>query len=65
MRVKTEITVDVEPCPFCGNEPKIEWINGKYHISCAGPCDLVTVTTGPYNGNIDRVLEAWNKRAGN
>jgi Zn/Cd-binding protein ZinT len=45
------------PCPFCGNEAILEdYMVGGDHVECV-KCYAKSMT-----GELDRAIEAWNKR---
>jgi len=52
--------MELEECPFCGNEnPELHGIKGYYYIMC-GEC---LIETGMYISEKD-VVEKWNRRDG-
>ncbi len=60
----TLTTDEAEPCPFCGNQPVIQYWHGgspeKRMISCGSECDVAPSVTGR---NRQAALNFWNKRA--
>ena len=50
------------PCPFCGNEPNVYTVNGKYYIRCSNYNCKVGVCTIAHESEYG-VIETWNRRA--
>ena len=52
------MTEQLKPCPFCGREAIIVWMN-KYDASVG--CRRCGIWTG--QGSVEKEINSWNKRA--
>ena len=60
-----EKKIKLKPCPFCGNEPKIEFNESigyvSYYVKCINLECNVEVYTFDFNTK-EEAIEAWNNR---
>ena len=56
---------ELKPCPFCGRRPIIaQWpVSNKLYVRCPGADCLLNTGTGLKNGNLNKHIKIWNRRA--
>ena len=47
---------ELRPCPFCGGEAFVSYINGEFAVEC------VDCECGTRYGKQDEAISAWNRR---
>jgi hypothetical protein len=60
---KTEgIPVIIKPCPFCGETPVVDTINGAYYVTCRNvACQIKPFLRHEYSNKLN-AINAWNRR---
>jgi len=52
----------LKPCPFCGNEPEIAFVEGYLFITCVAESCLMGEVTGRLGKTKEECIREWNVR---